>query len=344
MKQARTFIIFLVITFVFTSCGDGLLNDDFRGGDWFYLESKGAVMPVWVTGNKASNTFVIFLHGGGDSGVAMSALATAFKQLEREYALVYYDQRGAGTAQGNPDNDSFTVEQHVEDLQKLIHLIRHKYGNPNIFLMGHSWGGAFGTAYLLDANNQQYISGWIMIDGAYNYVDSITLSFEWVKQKAQENIDNGIDVSYWQKELAWYAGITPSWDHWGKHEQNADKLNGAFYNPSNRVIILEQLKLIFNTPLSLNIVLNAQNRAKYLKVNDINFSSELQKITVPSLVIWGRHDGLVPVELGQFAYDGLGTVSNDKYLHIFEYSAHTPYLEQPQLFFEKIKEFVDKYK
>ena len=79
-------------------------------------------------------------------------------------------------------------------------------------------------------------------------------------------------------------------------------------------------------------------------MSELNLSPEMHKIKIPALVLWGRHDGSLPVELAQDAYDNLGTAENDKYMHIFEYSGHTPFLEEEKDFIEKVKEFIEKYK
>ena len=79
-----------------------------------------------------------------------TAIEPAFKKLEEDYAFVYYDPRGSGEAQGNAKPESFTVEQFVKDLEQLVYLVRHKYNNPTLFLMGHSWGGGLGKAFLLE--------------------------------------------------------------------------------------------------------------------------------------------------------------------------------------------------
>ncbi|MCL2012423.1 MAG: alpha/beta fold hydrolase [Cystobacterineae bacterium] len=344
MKQGKVVIILFAITLFLSSCGDFLLNDEFKGGDWFYLENAGAIMPVWVKGNKSSNTFVIFLHGGpGDTAMTVEP---AFKTLEKDYAFVYYDQRGSGIAQGNAKPESFTIEQFVEDLLKLVHLIRHKYNNPTLFLMGHSWGGALGTAYLVDAQNQQYISGWIEIDGASNFKVGLERSVDWVTNKAKEKIEAGEDVKHWKKELGWY-GKSVVFDNYkviSRHVSNVDKLNGYVFDPSKKPHY--GISDYLNSPLSLSVYLNSFNMLSNhnLNLNEFNLTPEMHKITVPSLVLWGNHDGILPVELAYNSYNNLGTHTNDKYLNIFEYSAHSPQLEEPELFVEKVKEFVEKYK
>jgi len=339
IKYRILFILFIVIL-DFASCNDQFLNDEYKGGDWFYLENAGAVMPVWVTGNKLSNVFVIYLHGGPGNTSLDAAISPVHRSLQNDYALVYYDQRGSGGAQGNAKPDSFTVEQFVEDLQKIVYVIRHKYNNPTIFLMGHSWGGGLGTAYLLDTRNQQYISGWIGSASAHNLEEGMKLSWAWVKDKANERINTGLDADYWKKELEWYNTASCTWDNFmNRHANNVDKLNGYYYNPSNRKDFSR-----WTSPLPILFFLNNSNVQKTFNLEKFNLSSQMYKIKIPSVIIWGRHDGILPVELAQNAYDNLGTNRENKYLYIFEKSAHSTQNEEPDLFVDIVTEFIEKYR
>jgi pimeloyl-ACP methyl ester carboxylesterase len=340
MKKYKFLIVVLAAIYFFASCDDELLNDEYKGGDWFYLENKGAVMPVWVRGNISSNVFIIFLHGGPGGTSLEAAISPVHKQLQNDYAFVYYDQRGSGGAQGNSKPENLTVEQFVEDLEKIVHVVRYKYKNPILFLMGGSWGGGLGTAYLLKETNQQYISGWIGRDTAHNLEEGMILSWEWVKNRANEKIDAGIDVNYWRKELNWYNNTSPSWNNKiNRHSDNVNKLDGYYYDPSNNTEFPR-----WTAPLPLLFFLNSDYIMKHFNLDNFNLSPEMYKIKLPSLILWGRHDGILPVELAQDAYDNLGTESSDKYLYIFEYSAHSPEREEPELFVERVKEFVEKYR
>ena len=340
MKKRNILIIFLI--FFFGSCDDQLLSSDYQGGDWFYLENAGAKMPVWVTGNKASNVFIVFLHGGPGSSAIGQKTMTGLQKMEQEYAIVYWDQRGSGISQGNAKPESFTVEQCVEDLQKLIHLIRYKYNNPKLFLMGNSWGGTLGTVYLLDSENQKYFSGWIDIDGDTDWGISEILSVEWAKNKAREKIAAGEDVDYWEKELEWYDNVPPSYDFGlsDRHYENLDKLNGISYSGSFTINYLDYL----TTPMTFSYPMNQSNILDNFTWPTFNLHPEMYKITVPAMILWGRHDGIIPVEMAQTAFDSLGTNANDKYLYIFENSAHTPHIEEQDLFVRRVREFIEKYK
>jgi pimeloyl-ACP methyl ester carboxylesterase len=66
------------------------------------------------------------------------------------------------------------------------------------------------------------------------------------------------------------------------------------------------------------------------------FLARLGDIRVPTLIIWGRHDGLLPVE---HAYQCAGRISN-AIVEIFEHSAHEPMLEEPDAFNAAIGRFL----
>lgn len=343
MKKYKQIFIVFIITLFLVNCDDQFLNNEYKGGDWFYLENAGAIMPVWVRGNTSSNVFVIFLHGGPGYTSLDVSVSTAFKELHREYAFVYFDQRGSGAAQGNAKPESFTVEQFVEDLQKLVHLIRYKYNNPTLFLMGHSWGGSLGTAYLLEMSNQNYVSGWIEVNGGHNLVDGTIHSWEWVINRANEKISYGVDAAYWQNEINWYTNTAPLFkapDPIERHGKNVQKLNGYYHNSSNKPELI-----YFASPLSpFGFLFNSYNVIRNVNFETFNLSPQMHKIKTPSLVLWGRHDGILPVVMAYDAFDNLGTDNADKYLYIFEYSAHNPMFEEPEDFVANVKVFIDKYK
>jgi pimeloyl-ACP methyl ester carboxylesterase len=79
-------------------------------------------------------------------------------------------------------------------------------------------------------------------------------------------------------------------------------------------------------------------------LSDTWLTPEMYRIKVPSMVLWGRHDGTLPVALAYDAYNNLGTEENARELHIFEKSAHGCSFEEPELFIERITGFIEKYK
>ena len=58
---------------------------------------------------------------------------------------------------------------------------------------------------------------------------------------------------------------------------------------------------------------------------------DLDRITVPTTLLWGRHDRMVPLSVGQAAAARHGWP-----LHVIDHAAHAPHIEQPEAFVEAL--------
>jgi pimeloyl-ACP methyl ester carboxylesterase len=58
---------------------------------------------------------------------------------------------------------------------------------------------------------------------------------------------------------------------------------------------------------------------------------------VPTLIVWGRRDRIIPIEHATAAHDALGASQ----LVIFERAGHFPHAEEPEAIIEARTEFVD---
>jgi pimeloyl-ACP methyl ester carboxylesterase len=68
----------------------------------------------------------------------------------------------------------------------------------------------------------------------------------------------------------------------------------------------------------------------------------MARIKIPSLVIWGRHDGVNTIDMGFDAYNSIGGPGfADKEMVILENSAHLAHLEEQELFAQSFKRFVN---
>ncbi|GAB4423928.1 MAG: hypothetical protein OHK0039_40760 [Bacteroidia bacterium] len=335
---------------------DALVGTD--TSELLYLRHQGADMPVLIEGNTASKTFVVVVHGGpGGNALIYNHFSTNMSDpLEDRYALVYWDQRGSGNASGSYNTDVLTPAQYVEDLDRLVDLLYSRYGQDiGIFLMGHSWGGTLTAAYLIDTTRQARIRGWIEVDGAHDFLlinrttpglliqygqqqiaeDNNTTKWEKIVEYCQElpaadqlTFEQVIQVNRYANEVEAYllsAGVTatPETDLGG----TLDFFFGSGHN---------FVSASFNTLLTAGIM-----------SRDLVFSSysdSLYRIIIPSLFLWGRHDLVVPVVLGEDAYARVSTPELDKRLVIFEESGHSPMLNQVTPFVAEVIDFVEQHR
>jgi proline iminopeptidase len=316
-------------------------------GDFMYLRNAGADLPILVRGNVDSGVLIVWLSPGpGDPVSVMRGEAT--DALEREYGVVYWDQRGCGSAQGNPSPESFTMEQFVEDTGKVIALVRERYHAQHIFLLGHSWGGTLGVAYLLDPKREARISGFIDLAGNHDVPLVYPMKLAWLQRYAQKRIDAGSDVAHWTKVRDFCAAQPPlTRENLARWEEYVDATDAAFHDPAHGFDVgFERLFRSPDSPLAYLLV-NRDYVDDSLYKDDavlfaMSYSERMAEITLPALLLWGELDGIVPLDAAHAAYDSLGTPESEKRLVTFAHSAHFPFLEEPRAFVSAVREFIEE--
>lgn len=340
MKKSISILLSIFLILI-TSCE----KTDFYNGDHFFVKSKGAEMPVFIKGNIRSGTIILFLHGGPGGNASLPSFMPVSKELEKDYAFAYWDQRGSGLSRGNPDSDTFTIEQFVEDLDLVVETITLRYQNPRIIFYGISWGGALGSAYLSTNDYQNKIDGFICMDSGHNLVEGLPKSVEFVKNYAQGQIDMGNNISYWTEARDWCAtkpDMTKK-ENYFKYDSYLADTNAYRKDPNQKVQGPEVgLRGTMNSYLSLALFFNGAYLIPRFNILELNLSSEMAKIKIPSLVIWGRYDGVNTIEMGYDAFNSIGGPEFlKKELIILENSAHEGYIEEQELFVRTFRRFVN---
>ncbi|MCT4664075.1 MAG: alpha/beta hydrolase [Flavobacteriales bacterium] len=102
--------------------------------------SDGTKLHLETFGNP-SNPVVIILHGGPGNSYRPYL---RWKSLSDDYFLVFWDQRGAGLSERSA-NDKLTPPQYLKDLHEIGN---HFSPSRKLYLIGHSWGGAYASYYI----------------------------------------------------------------------------------------------------------------------------------------------------------------------------------------------------
>lgn len=313
----------------------------------FYVRHDGADMPAYVHGNGSDKVFLLVLHGAASYGLAFRDGAFT-EDLESRYAVVYYDQRGQSMAQGRYEQPEDIVAQMAEDVVALVAVMKEKYGEDiRIFLMGHSWGGALSGAVLVKGQQQELFAGWINVDGAHDFPFSASARRSMLLSLSQTQIDAGNSITDWtllQDRVTELDSVNEE-DHSAMLEE-VKTANELLINDGiiAGTISGEKLQraIIENNPITW-FVSNLLNQP-FQEAIDMEFSitEQLSSINIPTLIIFGNYDTSVPPTLGADAFSRLG--SQDKSLVIFEASGHHPHDTEPELFAEKVIEFIDRVK
>lgn len=332
MKRRNSIYLFTLLLFLFEGCHKSEYLD---GGDYFFLENKGAVMPVWIRGNLNSGILLITVHGGPGGTSQGFLLSDGFKELEKNYAILYWDQRFSGLSGGDPDKSTLTIDQFVEDLSQIVILARQKFPSFKFFMLGHSWGGGLSAAYLGRSGYQSLFRGWIDVDGSVRDDIEEQAIKNWILEHVPAHYAE--NPAFWQFIIDWYKNnpepvYSDEEPYLYVSALGGDAVSGLKFPVAD---------LVFRSPVSLALYTNNVDQG----LGDrIDFTPELNTIKIPSLILWGKEDGILPNELAGYTLENLGTVSAEKQIILIPASAHSPQSDNPAAFSEAVREFIEKYK
>lgn len=105
-----------------------------------HINLDGVAFHAEAFGDPA-NPVIVVVHGGpgGDYGYLLN-----LHQLEDDYFVVFYDQRGAGLSPRVPAEE-LTLQSSIEDLNRIVD--HYAQGQP-VRLIGHSWGAMLAAGYV----------------------------------------------------------------------------------------------------------------------------------------------------------------------------------------------------
>lgn len=340
--------LLLLIVILATSCQKEELSTNHD--EVFYVRTHGADMPVYLHGNTASGAIVILLHGGpGDSGLGYRT-GEYYKLLEKEFGVAYWDQRGQGGSHGHYSVDDVTIARMVEDLHAVVRVLKYRFGEDySLFIMGHSWGGTLGTAYMLHQDYQHEVKGWIEVDGAH---DIPLLNKEAIKMFISigtSEIQQGNHVSKWTEIVNFALSVDTNnisfdeGDQINEYAFQAEELLDKVYPiPYSDISGFSNAFLQPTNPLTSSLAAINTDNLLYEEVETTSYTDELNSITIPCLFLWGKYDFVVPPYLGQSAFDRVS--STDKKLVLFEHSGHSPMDNEPEAFADEMITFVNGHK
>ena len=341
----------LTILFIlfFISCQKEIISVGTNVSDTFYLDNADASMRILVEGNTLSHTFLLIVHGG--PGVSSFIYNTDYisQNIEDKYAVVYWDQRNAGGSQGNANGDHLNLPQMTEDLKKVIELIKYRYGQGSeVFLLGHSFGGLLTASFMTTGTNQSMVKGWIFADGSQNYPLNDTLTRQMLLTVGQQQVQLKKNVDNWNTIIDYCNVHTGNFSFEESNQLYTFATEAETY--FNKVKKMDFFSLLKANPVANNwpvtsIVLNL----RYSSIAPFNrdlakteFSSVLNKVTTPTLLLWGKFDFICPKGLIEDLYNRIST--SDKKIAVSTISGHSMMWQDESFFCKEVNEFISTHK
>ena len=105
----------------------------------------GQEQAIMIRGHSVDNPVLLYLSGGpGQTDLPYTRVI--LQDLEKDFVIVGWDQRGSGKSYSALDPVSnLTLDQAISDTVELADYLRARFDEQKIYLLGESWGSTLGV-------------------------------------------------------------------------------------------------------------------------------------------------------------------------------------------------------
>lgn len=278
---------------------------------------------ILVRGNDSSLPVLLFLHGG--PGMPAMYLAHAFQRdLEKDFVVVQWDRRGAGKSYREDIGSTLNTEQLVADTIELTNVLRARFHQDKIYLVGHSWGTYLGM--LVIARHPELYRAYVGIGQLARSSPIPGIQDEYIRQSARRAGDQQAIQELDEKGAR-------------VRETLLFKFGGEIRNAKSFMPLL--LTGLTAPEYSLR---DARNIPKGVSLYSRNFvynsipgdlMDAVTQVDIPIYFFTGRYDYTDPFSLTEQYFSQISAPA--KHIVWFEKSAHFPFYEEPEAFAREMR-------
>ncbi len=295
------------------------------------VELGGMKQWISVRGEDKTNPILLWLHGG--PGLAQMPLAHYLdSELEKEFVVVHWDQRGAGKS--NPldfDESTMTEEQFLLDANELVKYLQNSFEQEKIYLLGHSWGSKLGIE-LVDMYPEDF-HAFISVTQIVNIEEGLDISYEWLRKEIEGNNDER-NLAKLEKigkppyTISQYRNFATIMVKYGGNIDVGKEELIAIGIQAPEYTFLEYIQWLDGALRNAGPMWNGSDE------HDLDYREEITSVDVPIYFFAGRNDYTTPLVLIEDYFEKIQAPKKE--LIIFENSAHTPFLGESEKFYNEV--------
>ncbi|HKJ27529.1 MAG TPA: alpha/beta hydrolase [Anaerolineales bacterium] len=299
------------------------------------IELGGVDQWLIIRGQDISKPVLLFLSGG--PGASEAGRVLRFNQeLEKHFVVVIWEQRGCGKSYPslNPKSD-LTVDQYVSDLIELTNLLRDRFHEQKIYLVGHSWGTILGVRAVQQRPDlfHAYIGSAQMVD----VVETDQIIYEMVLDHSQNTGDTKFAATLEEQGQPPYYGKSPIKPYatlFGREYAvfEVPNIKDPAYRAEGDAMMLMLKQPEYGWVDRIYYLLGMMNtfNAVYPQLQKMDFRQDAVNFDMPVYLILGRHDMNNPSQIPEAYFDLIQAPK--KALYIFENSGHGMIWEEADLY------------
>jgi pimeloyl-ACP methyl ester carboxylesterase len=290
----------------------------------------GSTQWIRIRGTNASNPVLLLMQQG--PGLPIINEAHSYERrlgLERDFTVVYWDQRGTGLSSRSPTSE-LTAKQMVDDTVSMLELLRERFDQKS-FVAGFSFGATF--AAQAAERRPELVAALIAtgMDTDVPLAENHTYDFALRTARRQ---GNRRAIRQLEK-----IGAPPHLDakQFTTRARWAANFGGVTANATFNTLMRELLGSLRRSPdysvtdaIRTVRAVRASQTALLPQLATTDLVRTMPALDVPIVLVQGRFDQVAPPEAAQRFYDSL--IAPSKKLVWFENSAHTPQYDEPAKF------------
>jgi len=259
----------------------------------------------WI--KKTSNMIkpvMVFMHGWAGSGRYWQSTA---KALLDNFDCLLYDMRGFGRSHVQPDL-SYELTEYAEDLAVLLNQLNLE----RVYINAHSMGASIATLFL-NRYPQKVEKAILTCSGIFEYDERAFAAFYKF---------GGLVVKFRPKWL----GKIPLADRMFM----ARFLHSPIPKSERQAFLEDFINADYQAALGTIFTSVSKEQAEFMP-------QEFAKLTVPTLLVAGEYDIIIPAELGKKA----AALNDQVELAIIPNTAHFPMLEDAETYLARVRDFLN---
>ncbi|GKU82649.1 proline iminopeptidase-family hydrolase [Niallia sp. NCCP-28] len=279
-----------------------------------YITVTGGKVWYQIYNKEAKGVPVLVLHGGpGSSSYSMQGL----KALSKDRPVILYDQLGCGKSERPKNSELWQLDRFVEEVGQ----VRKELQLEQVHILGHSWGTTLAAAYFLTKPIG---------------VESVIFSSPCLSAPLWEQ-DQKRNLKKLPKEVQdTIAACEESGNTDSEAFQKAiEVFNSHFVCRLNPYPEFLKQGRKYRSPEVYEIMWGPSEFTVLGNLREFDCTNRLEEINCPALYTCGRFDEATPETTEYYSKHTPNSV-----FHVFENSAHMPYIEEQKEYLRIISGFL----
>lgn len=257
-----------------------------------------------VEDGRQNKEMIVLVHGLGD--IAADTWNGIVPELAKYYHVVRFDLPGFGRS--SKTNALYSPDNYVAFIDYVV----EKMGKQNFMLVGHSLGGNIALRYA--STHSQKVKRLMLIDAA------------------------GVLHRVAYSNFLVHFGIKVLPQFYAQQSDDIKSIADLFIGQlaaQNGLFEMGEKMLISDPRLRQTILGGEPSAIAAYAMIMTDYSDRLRGMKVPTLILWGKQDRVIPLRTGKV----LATSLQNSGLVVFDQTGHSPMHEQPTRFYSWLERF-----